>query len=563
MILGIISLLLLIAALVLFRKPIEGKPILVTRAAQIALLVFGLFGLASRSFVIVDANEIGHLKLVYSFTDLPPGKIIATDGEKGKQARILGPGFHVIPLVRILYEVEFFPVINIPEGHYGLLEAKDGSPLRPDQFMADPWPKDDFKKMLDAHYFLTEGQGQKGPQFNVLSPGEYRINRYLFDVKQGKALDIPTGHVAVIRSNIQSREDCPTKLETHGATNSKVATPIVPKGCIGVWNEVIPPGKRYINEKAWVATIVPTRVQTWEYKGGYTKRTIDLRLDDNGQIHQTESSREIPVPAGAADQAINVRVQGWNVPVELRVIVQVHPEKAPIVVATVGTLDEVEDKIITPAVRDILRTIGGHDDRKVLDLMKKRDEIVKLVEEVIAPEGEKAGVTIQEVRMGEPYIPPEFLVAAQRENLANQLKQTYIKEQEAQKQRISVERERATADQQSTLVAAEIAKQAATHRKQQLQLEGEGEKLKLVEIAKGQQAQAEVLGKERAMQLQVLEKALAAAVTNPAIVKVPTVQVMGSSGGYEGAAAVLGASNLIETMRGIQNQEARNKSPYA
>ncbi len=555
MILGIISLVLLITAIVMFKRPIADKPILVTRAAQGALFLLGFFLLASRSFVIVDANEIGHLKLVYSYNDLPPGKIIATEGEKGKQARILGPGFHVIPLVRILYEVEFFPVISIPEGSYGLLEAKDGTPLRADQFIAEPWKQDDFKKMLDAHYFLTEGNGQKGPQFNVLTPGEYRINRYLFDVKMGKALDIPTGHVAVIRSNVQSRDDCPTKLETHGATNKKVATPIVPKGCIGVWDEVIPPGKRYINEKAWVATIVPTRVQAWEYKGGYTKRTIDLRLDDNGQIHQNETTKEIPVPEGAADQAINVRVQGWNVPVELRIIVQVHPEKAPIVVATVGTLDEVEDKIITPAVRDILRTIGGHDGRKVLDLMNKRDEIVRLVEEVIAPEGEKAGVTIQEVRMGEPYIPPEFLVAAQRENLAYQLKQTYIKEQEAQNQRIAVERERATADQQTTLVTAEIAKQAATHRKQQLQLEGEGEKLKLVEIAKGQQAQADVLGKERAMQLQALEKTLAAAVANPAIVKVPTVLVTGSGTGLEGAAAVLGSSNLIETMRNLQKPE--------
>ena len=75
-----------------------------------------------------------------------------------------------------------------------------------------------------------------------------------------------------------------------------------------------------------------------------------------------------------------------------------------------------------------------------------------------------------------------------------------------------------------------------------------------MEIAKGQQAQANVLGKERAMQLQALEKALDAAVKNPAIVKVPAVLVNGSGGGYEGAAAVLGASNLLETMKGLQKQ---------
>jgi hypothetical protein len=327
---------------------------------------------------------------------------------------------------------------------------------------------------------------------------------------------------------------------------------VVPKGCKGVQKEPLLPQAYYLNKEAFEAKIIPTRVQTWTYKGGYQKRQVDLRVGDNGKIQQTESSETIPIPKNAADGAINVRVEGWNVPVELRVIVQVQPEMAPIVVATVGDLNAVEDKIITPAIRDILRTIGGHDDRKVLDFMNKRDEIVKLVEQAVAPEGQKVGVTIKEVRLGEPYIPPELLVAAQRENLASQLKQTYIKEQAAQKQRITVERERATADQQSTLVKAEIAKQAAIHKKEQLKLIGEGEKLKLVEIAKGQQAQANVLGKERAMQLQALEKALDAAVKNPAIVKIPTVLVNGTGTGYEGAAAVLGASNLIETMKGVQ-----------
>ena len=235
----------------------------------------------------------------------------------------------------------------------------------------------------------------------------------------------------------------------------------------------------------------------------------------------------------------------------MRIVVQVHPENAPIVVATIGNLQQVEDNIITPAIRDILRTIGGVKERKALDFMLKRDEIVKLLEKAIVPEGLKAGVSIQEVRMGEPAIPPELLVATLREQLATQLKTTYIKEQQAQKQRIAVERERATADQQGQLVKAEIAKQAAKHRKRQLQLEGEGEKLKLIEIAKGQQAQANVLGKERAMQLQALEKTLDAAIKNPAIVKVPTVLVNGTGTGYEGAAAVLGASNLLETLKGL------------
>lgn len=559
MLFGLISIALIGWALYLFKKPLEigsseQQAQTSTKILQVTLFAIGIFGLVSRSFVIVDANEVGHLKRIYLASNLGPGKIIAAEGEKGPQSDILGPGFHFIPLVKILYDVEYYPVTNVPEGQYGLLVAKDGKPLLDRQFISNAWGEDRFSDMLNATFFLTEGKGQKGPQLDVLRPGKYRINRYLYDIKLGKALDVATGHVAVIRSNVQTRQDCPDSINTSGKTGAEVATPIVPKGCIGVWDEALPPGRYYLNEKAYVSTIIPTRLQTWTYKGGYTKRQIDLRVDDNGKIQQTESSEKQSVPDNAASSAILVRVEGWTVPVEMRVIVQVHPDKAPIVVATIGDLQRVEDNIITPAIRDILRSIGGKADRKALDFMHKRDEITKLVETAIANEGIKAGVSIQEVRMGEPAIPPELLVATLREQLAAQLKATYVKEQQAQKQRIAVERERATADQQAQLVAAEIAKQAASHRKRQLQLEGEGEKLKLIEIAKGQQAQANVPGKERAMQLQALEKTLAAAVENPNIVKIPTVLVNGTGTGYEGAAAVLGASNLMETLKGIKKQ---------
>ena len=146
--------------------------------------------------------------------------------------------------------------------------------------------------MLNAKHFLTEGKGQKGPQLSVLRPGKYRINRYLFTVRAEKALDVPTGHVAVIRSNVQTRKNCPKSTLKNGTEGAKVATPIVPKGCVGVWNEPLPPGRYYLNNRAYISTIIPTRLRTWVYKGGYTKRQVDLRLGDNGKIIQTETSEK-------------------------------------------------------------------------------------------------------------------------------------------------------------------------------------------------------------------------------------------------------------------------------
>lgn len=45
---------------------------------------------------------------------------------------------------------------------------------------------------------------------------------------------------------------------------------------------------------------------------------------------------------------------------------------------------------------------------------------------------------------------------------------------------------------------------------------------------------------------------------NPDIVKVPTVLVNGTGTGYEGATAVLGASNLLATLKGLNAKPKRH-----
>ena len=103
------------------------------------------------------------------------------------------------------------------------------------------------------------------------------------------------------------------------------------RGCIGLWKEALLPGAYYLNRHAYDITPVDTRAQTWEYKGGYKRRTIDLSLDQQGQLTQTERSFDEPVPSTAVDRAVMMKVEGWDIPQELRVVAQVAPENAPIV----------------------------------------------------------------------------------------------------------------------------------------------------------------------------------------------------------------------------------------
>jgi hypothetical protein len=166
-------------------------------------------------------------------------------------------------------------------------------------------------------------------------------------------------------------------------------------------------------------------------------------------------------------------------------------------------------------------------------------------------------VTIREVRLGEPAIPPELLVAVRREQLATQLAKAYIQEQAAQTQRINSEKAKATANQQNSLVEAEIEVQRSERLKTARLNEGEGERDKLKAIAEGQKAQLDVLGQEATVNLRKFELTLDTlskfASANPKVIEaaltnaskfVPQIQVGSNEGGGLGGilSAIAGGS---------------------
>jgi hypothetical protein len=544
-----------------------------TFSLRIVFAVIALICLAATSYVHVESDEIAVLNKIYGTTSLPGEHIIATNGEKGPQAEILTPGWHPWFLVNVIYQVETKKVVSIPSApsvQFGFLTAKDGEPLRPDQFLADDFPADHDLDMLDASYFLTHG-GQRGPQTTILTPGTYRLNTYLWDVKIANAVDVAEGEVGVVKSNVvgavhfgslsaDKPTTCYQKTVSTNISGEAVATDqpktdegkltaiLVPVGCIGVWEKALQPGRYYVNEAAYKITKMSTRVQTWEFKGGYKKRYIDLSLDQAGNLKQAERAQDIPVPEKAADPAITPFVEGWLVPLELRVLAQVTPDNAPFVVASVGGLTEIENNIMVPTIRSIVRNVVGAQGRHVLDLADNRAELEHAVEDAIRPEGLRAGILIKEVKFGDPALPPELLVSRLRQQLADQLQLTYQQEQKAQTQRIETEKARATAEQQHQLVEALIGVQVAEQNKNAAKLRGEGQKLELEEIAQGQRAQAEVLGQDRVLTITLVQQLLKTIQEKPEIVAligrlVPqTVVSTGGQGtGLDSAAAILGA----------------------
>lgn len=567
----------------LYRRQGEDRALspFAQRGIQVVLILLACLSLASTSYVVIEKDEVGHLDRVYLGDKLPSGRIIALAGQNGPQAQILGPGLQFRFLLNVLYSVEKQKVVNVTANKYAKLIAKDGSPLKPGQTFADP-PSGNIDHILDATTFLENG-GQKGPQVFVLTPGQYRLNKYLWTVVEDDDTDIEKGFVGVVKSNVHAAvnfgdldAEKPTNCDPTQETDlsgGKLSVPLVPVGCIGIWDKALFPGRYYLNDDVYKVVLMDSRVQAWEFKGGFRRRTIALTVDQQGKITQQESFTDELVKEEYADRAVFLKVEGWDVPQELRVLVQITPQNAPIVVASVGGQKEVEHRIIVPIVRSITRDVTGGGfieveemndagqiirtkrPPKVMDLLNQRAVLEEKILKTMRPEGNKAGVEIKEIRFGDPAIPPELLVARLRQQLAEQLSESYKQERLAQNQRTETENARATADQQPKLVEAQIEFFRSKQLMEAMELMGRGEKMRLMAIAEGQQAQANILGQERVVELRKYEllldkfsdllskhpELITAAIANAGkFVPHTMITTGGTNASFEGAAAIFG-----------------------
>jgi hypothetical protein len=179
--------------------------------------------------------------------------------------------------------LNFKPITEVRQGQCAKLKARDGEPLPQGQTFAEEWDPAKVKNMLDAKYFLDNG-GCKGPQTTVLPPGSYRLNMYLWEVEMVDATEIEKGFVGVVKSHVHSRvnfgiitAEKPESIEPI-VDKEHLAAPIVEVGAPGIWNVALPPNLYYLNPDAYVVTPIETRIQTWKYLGGYTRREINLEL---------------------------------------------------------------------------------------------------------------------------------------------------------------------------------------------------------------------------------------------------------------------------------------------
>lgn len=422
-----------------------SRSIIFTIVIAIVLLVVILVTVTN-----IGGNEVGIVEKKFGGGALAEGRIISVSGENGIQAQVLAPGWHFF-YWPWQYTITKIPVLEIKDGQVGLVQTADGRSLPPDTIYAPEWDKPD--KMLNAEYFLGEGQGYKGPQLTVLKPGKYRLNPRLFTVTGEPVTNVRVGTVAVIKSNVGLPAQTKDRL--------------VDVGQRGIWKKPLGEGQYYLHTKAYEATIIDTRQATISYTP---------EKDKPGMAEAVS-----PMTVRSSD--------GFTFPVDIRVTYQIDSENAPRVVATVGDDAMVLSKLVTPSVRAIFR--NNAEKVKALDYVQQRSLQETQSNTLLKEELAKYGVTLLAVRIGdvgnEQTLGTLLKTQTDRE-IALQQQKTFEEQQRAAEKQKSLTKTTQEAEEEKRLATAAYGVKVAEEVKKKIIIEAEAEasQVKLIADARSQ-----------------------------------------------------------------------------
>ena len=474
-------------------------------------------GLVTKKFVLFGSNK-----------ELPDGRIIATKGEAGFQAKTLAPGLYFWKWVW-QYDVTMEKFMIIPEGKIGLVLARDGDEIPTGNILGRRVESDNFQ---DATKFLTTG-GQRGRQTSYITAGSYRINTMLFQISITDMVRIQESMVGIVTTldgqPIEAGQIAGRSVDGHnnfqnfdafiakggnrglqpqvilagsynlnpwavqveeipmmeisigfvGVVISYVGTEgqdltgtdfkhgnIVEKGHKGVWLEPMGPGKYPINKYIMKVEPVPTTnlVLNWA-----SARSEAHNLDKNLSTITVRSKDGFPFNLDVAQ------------------IIHVPTTEAPKVIARFGNMVNLVSQVLEPTIGNYFRNSAQDSDViAFLSTRKERQESAKMhIKKVL----DEYNVNAVDTLIGD-IVPPESLMKTLTDRkIAEEQKVTYDTQKKAQETRQGMEKETAIADMQKDIVRAqqsvEIAERTANATVKKAEGDASG-----VKLAVGAEAEA-------------------------------------------------------------------------
>lgn len=428
-----------------------------------------LFTIRKQPAVLIAKGQVG----VVSARDghpITPGRLLARrveghqafqdgewflrdNGQLGPQIEVILPGRYRINTD--LFNVEIHPATIVAANRVGLVTAKDGAPLPPGELVA--LSVEGHQDYQDASAFLASG-GQRGPQYDLLKPGTYYINPLMFDVQLDEVAIVQRGEVAVLVSNVgKEPEDIPHEERLAGKERY-----VVPAGFRGIQSEVAGPGVYYLNRWAYIAYIIPT-----------TNLTIDWAEETSGDDPQPDATGASGVRRVQLFNPLAVISRdGFEMRVSVKVVIRVRPDQAPLMVAKIGSIENLIDHVIHPMIDSSFRNQASSSE--AMNFMQDRADEQAKAHARTREELEKYHVECVSVLISQIILPQDLMEIHTRRVIAAQQQAMFIEQQRAEQERIATENTRATADKQIELVAAQVGVQIAEQTKQKTIIEAEG-----------------------------------------------------------------------------------------
>ena len=397
---------------------------------------------------------------------LPPGQILAAEGQKGVQAIVLGEGRHFRDPIR--FERQIRPAVIIPPGKVGVVTSKVGDDLPPGEFLAD--------------------EHQKGIWRRVLGPGKYRMNPVGYDIQIVDAISIPIGYAGVL-----------TSLSGEQAEPGAFAGPRQK----GVRRDILQPGLYFVNPKEYkvdVLEIGVNQVSLLGREGGevITKSALTAqgrameRLQSNVLEQQRQSRldyiaeaaqsvmRMEKVAAPAAVPGAKVRSMqtygdssvtlglaqyvefpsrdGFEISLDMTVEFELLPDHIASIFSGYGDLPAVVDKIIMPQITSISRNKGSEYRAKDFIVGEGREIFQTELTKALAATLKSKNIIVHNALIRHVGVPMQILDPIQQASIAIEQDKTNQEKQNTAKKLAELNTEQTLIEQRREQVAQETVK---------------------------------------------------------------------------------------------------------
>lgn len=511
-------------------------------------IVLGAFLFAlGLSLVMIGERQVGIVVKKFGGRNLPPGKLIALNGEAGYQAETLSPGWH-FGYWPWQFSVMKAPVITVPQGEIALIVANDGVAIPPERILGKVVECDNFQ---DARKFLLNG-GEKGRQLGILTAGTYRLNTALFGIlttasAEKHGMQPRQLMVSVIHPD---KVGIVTTLDGKPIDDGEIAGAIIPDhdnfqnaqafmahgGRRGLQEQVLLSGSWNLNPWFVVVEQVPmTEIPIGHvgvvisfvgrphedvsgidfkhgdlvnqgHKGVWVKPLYPGKHPLNTRIMKVELVPTTNIVLNWANRteshnydsrlnSITVRSQdGFAFNLDVSQIIHVGAPDAPKVISRVGSMQNLVDHVLQPIVGNYFR--NSAQEYTVLDFLSARSDRQAEASSHIVKALSLYDVQAIDTLIGDINPPAELMMTLTDRKIAEEQQKTYEVQQAAQTQRQQLVRETAKADIQQEVVKAEQSVNIAElHSNAAIkQATGESEAIRLRATGEGEAIRLKALG---------------------------------------------------------------------